>query len=52
METLMKELDRLFESKNLDIFLLKSENNRLKEKIKELEKDIEKYKENKVNANE
>ena len=49
METLLKEINKLIESKNLDIFVLKAENERLKEEIAELKKDIEKYKENEVN---
>lgn len=52
METLMKELNNLLEEKNMEIYLLKSKNERLTEEIKELKNDIEKYKENEVNANE
>ena len=52
METLMKELNNLLEEKNMEIYLLKSKNERLMEEIKELKNDIEKYKENEVNANE
>lgn len=42
METLLKEINNIIEEKNLEIFLLKAENERLKT-------DIEKYKENEVN---
>ena len=49
METLMKELNNILEAKNLDIFLLRSENERLKRENEELKNDIEKYKENEVN---
>ena len=42
METLLKEINNIIEEKNLEIFLLKAENERLKN-------DIEKYKENEVN---
>ena len=42
METLLKEINNIIEEKNLQIFLLKAENERLKN-------DIEKYKENEVN---
>ena len=52
METLMKELNNLLEEKNMEIYLLKSKNERLMEEIKELKNDIDKYKENEVNANE
>jgi cell division septum initiation protein DivIVA len=45
----MKEIDKLLEAKNTDINLLRWENERLREKIKELENDIEKYKGNEVN---
>ena len=48
----MKELNNLLEAKNLEIYLLKSKNERLTAEIKELKNDIEKYKENEVNANE
>ena len=46
METLMKEINSIIESKNLEIFLLKTENERLKRENAELKQDIEKYKEN------
>ena len=49
METLLKEINKLLESKNLDIFVLKAENERLKTENETLKKDIEKYKENEVN---
>lgn len=49
METLMKELNKLLEAKNLDIYLLQSENKRLREENAGLKIDIEKYKENEVN---
>ena len=49
MDTLMKELNKILEAKNLDIFLLRSENERLKKENTELRADIEKYKENEVN---
>ena len=49
METLLKEINRLIEEKNLEIFCLKSENERLRKENAELQQDIEKYKENEVN---
>lgn len=49
METLLKEINNLIETKNLEIFLLKTENERLKTENAELKNDIEKYKENEVN---
>ena len=49
METLLKEIDKIIVSKNLDIHLLKAENERLKKENAELKQDIEKYKENEVN---
>ena len=49
METLMKEINKLLEAKNLDIYLLQRENERLTKENAELKYDIEKYKENEVN---
>lgn len=49
METLMRAIDKILKDKNTEIDLLRWENERLKEKNKELEIDIEKYKENEVN---
>lgn len=46
MENLMKEIDNILREKNLEIFLLKSENERLEKANEELKRDIEKYKEN------
>ena len=46
MKTIFAELDKLIESKNLDIYLLRSENERLKAENEQLKEDIEKYKEN------
>lgn len=55
METLLKEINKLLEGKNLEIYVLKAENERLKNaneemrmEIAELKKDIEKYEENEV----
>lgn len=49
METLLKEINKLLEAKNLDIYILERDNERLKKEIAELKVDIEKYKENEVN---
>lgn len=49
METLLKELDKIIESKNLDIYLLKAENERLRAEIVELKHRIDKYKAKEVN---
>lgn len=49
MEALFKEISKVLEAKDLDIYCLKSENKRLRAEIEELKVDIEKYKENKVN---
>ena len=49
METLMKELNKILEAKNLEIYLLQSRNERLEKENEELKNDIEKYKENEVN---
>lgn len=49
METLLKEINKLIEEKNLEIFCLKAENERLRKENAELKQDIEKYKENEVN---
>ena len=48
METLMREINKVIESKNTDIEILKWENERLRAEIAELKEDIEKYKENEV----
>lgn len=50
METLLKEIDKLIEAKNLDIFVLRAENERLRKENEDLKQDIEKYKENEVNS--
>ena len=49
METLLKEIDKLLEAKNLDISILRMENERLRKENTELKNDIEKYKENEAN---
>ncbi len=49
METLLKEIDKIIASKNLDIHLLKADNERLREENAKLKEDVEKYKENEVN---
>ena len=46
METLLQELDKLLRSKNLDIQLLKSDNDRLKKENEELRQYIENNKGN------
>ena len=46
MKTLLREIDKILESKNADIAILKWENERLKKENEELKNDIEKYKEN------
>lgn len=46
METLMKEINKLLETKNADIDILRWENERLRAENTELKNDIEKYKEN------
>jgi cell division protein FtsB len=43
METLLKEINKLIEEKNLEIFCLKAENERLRKENAELKQDIEKY---------
>ena len=48
METLLKEIDKLLEAKNLEIYLLKAENERLCKENAKLIEDNEKYKENEV----
>ena len=48
METLFKEIDKLIEAKNLDIYFLKAENERLKAEILELKYRIDEYKEKEV----
>ena len=48
MEALMKAINDILQTKDLDISLLKMENERLKRENKELKNDIEKYKENEV----
>ena len=45
----MKEIDKILDAKNLDIALLKMENERLRQENAVLKQDIEKYKENEVN---
>ena len=49
METLLKEIDKLLESKNETITVLEWQVDLLKKEIAELKNDIEKYKENEVN---
>ena len=56
MNTLMKEINKILEDKNMEIYLLKSakerlekENEEMRAEIAELKKDIEKYEENEVN---
>ncbi len=49
METLWKEISKLFEAKNTQIDVLRWENEKLKKENAELKNDIEKYKENEVN---
>lgn len=48
METFVKEIDKLLESKNDEIHLLKWQIEKLNDEIKELKSNIEKYKENEV----
>lgn len=48
METLLKEINKLLESKNETIDILRWENERLKKENEDLKCDIEKYKENEV----
>lgn len=48
MEALMKAISDILQAKDLDISLLKMENERLRKENKELKNDIEKYKENEV----
>ena len=49
METLIREINSILKKKNEEIELLKWENELLARKNKELEQDIEKYRENEVN---
>ena len=49
METLMRAINDILETKDSDISILKWENERLRTEIAELKADIEKYKENEVN---
>jgi hypothetical protein len=49
METLIKEIDKILETKNLEIYLLRSDNERLCKENAKLREDIEKYKENEEN---
>ena len=55
METLLKEINKILEEKNTEIYLLKfdkerleKENGEMRMEIAELKKDIEKYEENEV----
>ena len=48
METLMKEINNLFEEKNRRIDILEWQVEQLKKENAELKNDIEKYKENEV----
>ena len=48
MKTLLKEIDKLLEAKNSEIYMLQWEKERLLAQIKELKHDIEKYEENEV----
>lgn len=48
MKTLMQELNKVLEEKNLKITLLEWEIEQLKKENAELKNDIEKYKENEV----
>lgn len=52
MEALMKAINDILKEKDTTISNLKWEIEYLKIKVKELENDIEKYKENEVNINE
>ena len=52
MEALMKAINDIIKDKDATISLQKWEIERLKEKIEELENDIEKYKENEVTYHE
>ena len=49
MENLMRAIDKILKDKNTEIDLLRWENDRLREEIKGLKNDIEKYRENEVN---
>ena len=46
MEALLRAINAILIDKDNDISILKWENERLKAEIKDLKKDIEKYKEN------
>lgn len=46
MEALLRAINKILIEKDDDINMLKWENERLKAEIKDLKKDIEKYKEN------
>lgn len=59
MKTLLKEIDKLLETKNRDISILEWENERLKNenaelkgKVEALEIDVKMYQENEEKANE
>lgn len=52
MEALMRAINDILATKDSDYTILKWENERLKNEIAELKKDIEKYKENEVRAHE
>ena len=49
MNALLKAINDVVQSRDDAIYLLKWENDQLKEEIAELKKDIEKYKENEAN---
>ena len=49
METFVKEIDKILEGKNDEIYLLKWQIEKLTDEIKELKREIEMYRENEVN---
>ena len=51
MEALLRAINKILIEKDDDIDMLKWENERLKAEVKELKKDIEKYKENEAKEN-